>query len=131
MKTFEEILKRFSEIEINANDFDIIVAIANGGIIPAAIINQRLMLPIYLLKIHLKDENQKPLWDKPQLIENINFDFKDKRILLVDDRIKSGKTITFARELLADAANIKTFAVNGNADYALYDQQCFRFAWCL
>ena len=131
MKPFEEILQRFREIKINANDFDMIVAIANGGIIPAAILNQRLMLPVYLLKIHLKDENQKPLWDKPKLIEDINFDFKDKRVLLVDDRIKSGKTIAFARELLADSANIKTFAVNGNADYALYNEQCFKFNWCL
>ena len=104
MKPFEEILQRFREIKINANDFDMIVAIANGGIIPAAILNQRLMLPVYLLKIHLKDENQKPLWDKPKLIEDINFDFKDKRVLLVDDRIKSGKTIAFARGLLADSA---------------------------
>ncbi len=129
MHTFEEILQRVRTIEINAENFDMVVAIANGGIIPAAMINQRLMLPVYLLKIHLKDENQKPLWDTPRLIEPINFDFKGKRILLVDDRIKSGKTIVFARELLREAASVHTFAVNGNADYALYNESCFRFPW--
>ncbi|MDR1739500.1 MAG: phosphoribosyltransferase [Bacteroidales bacterium] len=129
--TFEEVLQRVRTIEINAENFDMLVAIANGGIIPAAMINQRLMLPIHLLKIHLKDENQKPLWDTPRLIEPINFDFKGKRILLVDDRIKSGKTIVFARELLREAASVHTFAVNGNADYALYNEACFKFPWCI
>lgn len=37
----EEVLERFRTIEFH-DDFDMIVAIANGGIVPAGIINQRL-----------------------------------------------------------------------------------------
>ena len=40
-KSFEEVLQRFREIEFNES-FDMIVAIANGGNYPAAILNQRL-----------------------------------------------------------------------------------------
>lgn len=40
-KTMEEVLERFRTIEFH-DDFDMIVAIANGGIVPAGIINQRL-----------------------------------------------------------------------------------------
>lgn len=40
-KTMEEVLERFRTIEFH-EDFDMIVAIANGGIVPAGIINQRL-----------------------------------------------------------------------------------------
>ena len=40
-KYFEEVLQKFREIEF-AEEFDMIVAIANGGVIPAAIINQKL-----------------------------------------------------------------------------------------
>lgn len=127
-KTFEEVLQRFREIEFHET-FDIIVAIANGGIIPAAIINQRLNINIELLKINLRDPSQKPKYQSPKLISPINFEFKDKNILLVEDRIKTGATVNFALELLKDAKQIKTFAVNGNADYALYDEDCFKFPW--
>ncbi|MBP3331020.1 MAG: phosphoribosyltransferase [Tidjanibacter sp.] len=129
-KTFEEVLERFRTIEIN-EEFDLIVAIANGGILPAAILNQRLGKKVCLLRINLRDEQQRPKYDKPQLLEAIDFDFKGKRILLVDDRIKTGSTIVLAKELLKEAAVIKTFAVNGTADYALYDETCFRFPWIL
>ncbi len=127
-KTFEEVMERFRSITFQ-DEFDLIVAIANGGIVPAAIINQRLLKEIHLLKINLRDEHQKPKYDAPQLMAPVDFEYRGKNILLVDDRIKTGSTIVFARELLKEANLIKTFAVNGNADYALYNETCFRFPW--
>lgn len=127
-KSFEEVLQRFREIEFNES-FDMIVAIANGGIIPAAILNQRLNMEIYLLKINLRDPFQQPKYDTPRLVSPIDFDFHDKRILLVEDRIKTGATVKFAIDLLQGAREVKTFAVNGNADYALYNEACFKFPW--
>ena len=127
-KSFEEVLQRFRDIEFNEN-FDIIVAIANGGIIPAAIINQRLNTGVELLKINLRDLNQRPKFERPKLVSPIDFDFKDKTILLVEDRIKTGATVQFAIDLLNGAKQIKTFAVNGRADYSLYDEECCRFPW--
>jgi len=129
-KSWEEILQRFREIEFQET-FDIIVAIANGGIIPAAILNQRLKIEIQLLKINLRDGERKPIYDIPKLLSPINFNYVDKKILLVEDRIKTGATVQFAIELLKDAAQIKTFAVNGKADYSLYNEPCFRFPWQL
>jgi hypoxanthine phosphoribosyltransferase len=129
-KSFEEILQRFREIEFHET-FDMIVAIANGGIIPAAILNQRLNIDIQLLKINLRDPDQKPKYDRPKLVSPIDFEYKGKKILLVEDRIKTGATVQFAIDLLHDAGQIKTFAVNGKADYSLYDEPCFRFPWLL
>lgn len=129
-KTMEEVLERFRTIEFH-EDFDMIVAIANGGIVPAGIINQRLQKEVHLLRINLRDEYQHPKYDVPQLLAPVDFDFKGKNILLVDDRIKTGSTIRLARELLKDACSIKTFAVNGTADYALFDETCFKFPWIL
>ena len=128
VKSFDEVLLRFRQIEFQ-EDFDLIVAIANGGIIPAAILNQRLGVEFHILKINLRDVNQKPKYDNPQLLSPVNFDFKDKTLLLVEDRIKTGATVNFAIGLLKEAKTIKTFAVNGNADYALYNETCFRFPW--
>lgn len=129
-KSFEEVLQKFKEIEFLEN-FDMIVAIANGGIIPAAIINQKLNIELNLLKINLRDSFQKPKFDTPQLLEPIDFDFKNKTILLVEDRIKTGATVNLALSLLEDAAVIKTFAVNGSADYKLYNENCFQFPWII
>ena len=50
IKTFEEVLMRFREIEI-PEKFDLIVAIANGGIVPAGILNQRLNIDFQTIKI--------------------------------------------------------------------------------
>lgn len=121
-------MQRFREITFQ-EQFDMIVAIANGGIIPAAILNQRLNLRMELLRINLRDPSQKPLFERPQLVSPIDFDIKGKTILLVEDRIKTGATVNFAIDLLYDAREIKTFAVNGKADYSLYDEECFKFPW--
>ena len=131
-KSFEEVKKQFERISFE-EEFDIIVAVANGGIIPAAMLNQRLDLEIQLLKLHLRDASQKQLFDQPQLLEDIRFDPKGKTILLVEDRVKTGTTLNFARQLLMDAGAgmVKTFAVNGKADYCLYDESCFVFPWIM
>ena len=129
-RSFSEVMERFATIEIDET-FDLIVAIANGGIVPAAIINQRLNTEFQTIKINLRDEFQQPKYDSPKLLQPVNFDFSGKRILLVDDRIKTGSTIKLANEILKEAAVIKTFAVNGNADYTLFNESCFKFPWIL
>ena len=142
-KPFEQVMERFRALRID-EPFDMIVAIADGGILPAGILCRKLGLPVYLLRLNLRDECQHKLYDRPKLLRPIDFDFAGKRILLVEDRIKTGTTIRYAKELdlctvfrifamelLADAATIKTFAVNGAADYCLYDEACFRFPWVL
>lgn len=129
-KSFEEVTGRIREIEFR-EEFDMIVAIANGGIIPAALLNQRLNVELQLLKLNLRDVNQKPLYDKPRLLEEIRFDVAGRTVLLVEDRVKTGTTLNYARQLLEGAKLVKTFAVNGKADYSLYDEPCFRFPWIL
>lgn len=129
-KTWCEVMERFRTIHFE-EEFDLIVAIANGGVVPAAIINQRLQKELQLLRINWRDEEQQPKYDQPHLLSPIDFEFKGRRILLVDDRIKSGTTIRMACELLKEAALIKTFAANGKADYALFDEACFRFPWII
>ena len=129
-KSFAEVLEKIRTLEFK-EEFDMIVAIANGGIIPAALLNQRLNIDIQLLKLNLRDASQRPLYDSPRLLEEIKFDVRGKKILLVEDRVKTGMTLNYARQLLAGAALVKTFALNGKADYYLYDEACFRFPWIL
>jgi xanthine phosphoribosyltransferase len=123
-------LEKFGTVTFD-EQFDMIVAIANGGIIPAAILNQKLGIEIQFLRINLRDSCQRPKYDAPKLLAPVDFDYKDRTVLLVDDRIKTGASIKLAKELLQDAKLIKTFAVNGNADYALYNEECFKFPWII
>ena len=129
-KPFEEVMERFRSLRID-EPFDMIVAIADGGILPAGILCRKLGLPVYLLKLNLRDACQNKLYDTPKLLHEIDFDFRGKRVLLVEDRIKTGTTIEYAKSVLTGAASVKTFAVNGTADYCLYDEPCFRFPWIL
>lgn len=129
-KSFDDVMEHIRCMEFH-EEFDMIVAIANGGIIPAALINQRLNLNIYLLKLNLRDVTQKQLYAEPKLLEEIDFPFEGKRLLLVEDRVKTGTTLNYAKQLLSKAALVKTFAVNGNADYCLYNESCFKFPWIL
>lgn len=128
IKSWEEIKGKLLSIDFEES-FDLIVAIANGGIIPAALINQRLHLPVHLLKVHYRDESQQPLYDSPQLVSYFPFDLRGKKVLLVEDRVKTGATLQYATDLLKEASVVKTFAVNGKADYALFDEPCFSFPW--
>lgn len=127
-KSFEEVIQRFREIDI-PETFDMIVAIANGGIVPAGILAQRFGLEVHLLKINWRDTKQQPKYDNPKLLAPIDFEYRGRSILLVEDRVKSGTTLKYAMELLKGANSIKTFAVNGKADYSLYDETCFMFPW--
>lgn len=130
VKSWEEVAGRIRAMDFTES-FDLMVAIANGGIIPAALLNQRLQLPIELLKLSFRNERQQPLWESPRLVGHIDFDVRGKKVLLVEDRVKTGATLTYAKELMKEAAVLKTFAVNGKADYALWDEACFSFPWIL
>lgn len=131
-KSFESI-KRDIEVFRFPETFDLIVAVANGGIIPAALINQRLGLEFQLIKIHFRDPKQQPEQPEPLLQESLHFSVVGRKILLVEDRVKTGASLELAKKVLmnAGAASVKTFAVNGNADYCLFNETCFRFPWIL
>lgn len=79
-KTMEEVLERFRTIEFH-EDFDMIVAIANGGIVPAGIINQRLQKEVHLLRINLRDEYQHPKYDVPQFTGACGFRLQGQEYL--------------------------------------------------
>ncbi len=130
-KSWEEINERIAAMQFN-EVFDLIVAVANGGIVPAAILQQKLKIPVELLKMSFRDTFHKPIYQSPQLVAPIHFETAGKKILLVEDRVKTGATLQIAKQiLLAAGADVKTFAVNGSADYSLFDENCFSFPWII
>lgn len=116
--------------KLNLKDkFDLVIGISRGGVIPAAIISSYLGLPLEIIKLSFRDDSQKPKFSGPKLLCPIDFDFESKRVLLVDDRSNSGVTLRTAKKLLIKAKSIKTFVINGKADYSLFDEDCFKMPW--
>ncbi|MDR1498367.1 MAG: phosphoribosyltransferase domain-containing protein [Puniceicoccales bacterium] len=128
--SFDDILARLRDIQF-AERFDMIVAIANGGILPAVLLQERLGVELNILRINWRDENNVPHRSAPLLLRQPDFSATGKTILLADDRVKTGSTFNLAREILSQAALIRTFAINGNADYALFNEECFPMPWHL
>lgn len=130
-KSWEEVNERITALQFD-EPFDLIVAVANGGIVPAALLQQKLKIPLELIKMSFRDTSHKPKYQSPQLLAPIHFETADKKILLVEDRVKTGATLQIAKQLLIDAgADVKTIAVNGPADYSLFDENCFSFPWII
>ena len=103
----------------------------HGRIFPAALLQQILTVDFEIIWLNFRNDQQQPQHDEPVLLKPVNFDCKNKIILLVDDRSRTGKTFEKAKALLKDASQIKTLVVNSKADYPLFDEECFTFPWKL
>jgi len=127
-KSWKQIQNKLDKVFFKEK-FDLIVAIARGGVIPGFLISKKLKTDLELLWLRFRDEENKPAFKCPKLIKKIDFNFKGKTILLVDDVSRTGATFKTASKYLKAAKNIKTFVINGKADYYLYDQACFKLPW--
>ena len=54
-------------------DFDTIVAIARGGIFPAALLQQKLLIDVEIIWLNFRNEKQQPQHDEPVLLKPITF----------------------------------------------------------
>lgn len=126
-KTWAEFFSRLDEMAFE--EFDLIVAVGNGGIIPAGFIRQKLKIPMKIVKISYRDESNKPKYGNAKLLEEKEFGTKDARILLVDDVSRTGKTLQAAKGHLK-GNKIKTCLINGKADYSFYNvAECIKMPW--
>lgn len=132
VKTLDAIKSRIREIDF-LEHFDLIVAVARGGVIPATMVQARLGGELQWIWINFRNDDQSPARPEPALVRPLDFECRGRTILLVDDRAKTGGSLAKARDLLlaAGAATVKTCVVNGKSDYSLFDEDCFYFPWRL
>jgi len=130
--------------------FDLIVAIGKDGIMPASLLKHFLKLPVEVIWINYRNKANKPIRKTPILkkpLKNKIKNLKNKKILLVDTVSRTGKTLEKAKELLLlnsknskgleNSKNfqnknnqIKTFVINGKADYSLFNfKECIEWPW--
>jgi hypoxanthine phosphoribosyltransferase len=123
---FDDFLSDLEKIDFG--DFDMVVAIGRGGIVPGALIASLLNKEYHVLWLNFRDDAHKPKYKEPRVAHKIDFEHRNKKILLVDDVSRTGATLKKAKELLK--ADVKTFVVNGNADISMYNyKQCIEWPW--
>ena len=114
---------------IQGQRFEGIVAVANGGIMPAAILHEECGLPMSIVQINYRDQENKPRFPDARLLQEGPAPFPGRKVLLVDDVSRTGRTLARAKDYLSASA-VMTFLVNGKADFSLYDSaECLRMPW--
>lgn len=84
---------------VEAVDFhpDCIVAILEGGIIPATnLANLLCIWNMHTIKIKKYDDNGKQIVKKAEIVESITDTIRDKRVLIVDDVCETGESLKLA-----------------------------------
>lgn len=124
MKTisWEKIEKQVNALHLNPQDFDLVVAIARDGIEFGKFMSKKISLPLETIALRAYNDEMPPKKiSEPKLTEEIEFDVKGKKILLVDKIVKSGTTMEKAIGLLREkgAAKIMPLAIAGEKEHCL------------
>lgn len=129
--TFSEISERFHSATIS--DVDVVVGIARGGLHPALMAAHQLRVPLAVMRVNYRDDDNKPRVETPKLLMPHDADLTGKRVLLVDDVAMSGATLKFAADLLSGAAKITTLTLKGTADIVLFPEvkPCVNWPWSI
>jgi hypoxanthine phosphoribosyltransferase len=102
LSDFNALCKQLAK-KVSVEQFDKIIAIANGGIPVAEEVNKYLKLPISQIYISFYDGKQKR--DKPIIDGSISSEYNQK-LLIIDDLIDSGDTAIYLTKQLKER-NIK------------------------
>ena len=127
--SFKTISDRLKQLQLP--EFDLVIGIGNGGIVPASLVAYILNAELRILVLNYRDESNTPRYEDPKVI-NVPEELKlsGKRVLVVDDVSVSGKTLQKAREILGDY-EVVTLTMKGKADIVLFPeiQDCVRWPW--
>lgn len=125
---FNQIINAVNNTEFG--NFDIVVGIGSGGIVPASLIAYKLGKDLKVLKINYRDEKNNPKYSKPKLLNDFQLTENIKNILLVDDVAVTGSTLRKAKEFL-NGFNITTVVLKGKGDIVLFPElnTCVDWPW--
>lgn len=128
--SFEDIAARLAAWRF-PDRLDGVVGIANGGIVPAVLVAQRLGLGLKMIAVNYRDEANMPRFDEPRLLSPVPDLGAWRRVLLVDDVYVSGRSWRAARSLLPSGTDVLPFVLKGREDFALIRdiEGCVQWPW--
>lgn len=125
---FQDLTRRLKALSLP--EVDVVVGIASGGTVPASLVAFHLDAPLRLIHLNLRDEENRPRRDAPELLQPFDAPLPGSRVLLVDDVSVSGATLEAARGHLRGCA-VTTLAFKGKADLVLVPEvaDCVVWPW--
>ena len=127
---FEDIAARLATWAFPAG-IDGVVAIASGGVVPAALVAQRLGVGMKVIALNYRDEANAPRFAEPKLLAAVPDLGAWRRVLLVDDVWVTGKSWQAARALLPAETEVLPFVMKGKVEFALIRDVdgCVQWPW--
>lgn len=116
---FKEILARLAAWPFPAG-VDGVVAIASGGVVPGALVAQRLGVGMKTVTLSYRDDANEPQFEQPKVLSSVPGMGSWRKVLLVDDLYMSGKSWHAARALLPREVEVLPFVFVGESDFALF-----------
>ena len=124
IKAIDKLIK---SVGYELEDVDFVCGISRGGLFPAMLVATKLNKPLVVAYIDKKDI---VYFDRSEWI-------REKKVLLVDDIVRTGKTLFLIKNLLTDegAKEIKTLTIydlissDVDPDYSLMTKVDIRFPW--
>ena len=98
--------------KINNYNPDYIIAIGGGGLIPARLIRNYVKKPLYVVTLSLYDDDK--IKDTVEIIQWIDNDLSEKKIMIVDEVDDTRKTLDFCIKrfkLINNAKDIGVFVL--------------------
>jgi adenine/guanine phosphoribosyltransferase-like PRPP-binding protein len=110
---------------------DGVVGIASGGVVPAALVAQRLGVGMKVIALNYRDDANEPRFAAPKLLSAVPDLGAWRRVLLVDDVYVSGRSWHAARELLPASVEVLPFVLKGKVEFALIRDVdgCVQWPW--
>lgn len=111
-------------------NYDLVIAIARGGILPGYLASRYLDIPLEIMHLEFRDDRHQPKHQNPRLTKPFEVDTTDRRILLCDDVSNSGATLNAAKKQL-NADLITALVISGTGDISLYGphDRCIQWPW--
>ena len=128
--TFQDITARIAKWPF-PEGIDGVIGIAAGGVVPAALVAQRLGVGLKTIRVTYRDEKHGTRFIEPHVASEIPGLGLWKRVLLVDDLYLSGRSWNAARAMLPSKIEVLPFVLSGNVDFALYrdPKGCTDWPW--
>jgi len=110
---------------------DGVIGIASGGVVPAALVAQRLRVGMKVIALNYRDAANEPRYPAPKLLSAVPDLRGWRRVLLVDDVFVSGRSWHAARAWLPAEVDVLPFVLKGKADFALIRDLdgCVQWPW--
>ncbi|MFH1836973.1 MAG: phosphoribosyltransferase [Candidatus Omnitrophota bacterium] len=126
--SFKDIFSRIEKAKLG--DFDLVVGIKEGGLIPSILAAYKLNCALEFIKVRHRDENNEPIFDTPRAESTKIKNGTAEKILIVDDVSVTGKTLDTVKKILGQSG-VKTLVLKGKADHVLFPEidGCVNWPW--